>query len=502
MKSKSPDSTMQSKNASEGDDTSSNCCKSEDDNSLTHWIQEDPSHPQGKYVVIGSKNKQYDRLTKVGSACFDEWDKGDYKNFPKLRFRVGDPVFCQIGGTWWSNHSKPGYRLGRVIKTWYHENEWPKDRFAPYQVALLVDFELKVNGSPLMYDRDTGAAWEKEFFKSKGHFSEGGATIFAPCDDDRCIMSAQGDRPTGMPETTGLSEFSAKQLTEHQTKTLAVEFFHHLAHPEKLQTLFKEGEIMNDNDKKMMETAPREGKRQVDTFMQTLFNYNNRAIDLIYDPEHEEEEDYQHIYYTIAMLLEKGSAFHAGKSGNIWRTGRWNRSTTFQRVMADHKNFDCPASTLLLSHIYEFGLLGQKKNATLATKYLQHAADLFMPEAMMRFASNMVETCYGDKDKCIEGLKIAEAAMQTGYLANACLTCYDMAKTRLRDTNCDFDSIANDNCPMLRAVAVVTCKYAEQEEAVAKLKVERRKKLMCHNPACTFVSQNEGRDLGKCPKCR
>jgi len=74
--------------------------------------------------------------------------EGDGSGTAFLRFGVGHRVKCQ---------TKPGtWAVGTVTKSWHTETQWPEGTKVPYQVKL-----------------------------------DNGAMIFAPMDDDRCLIDAE-----------------------------------------------------------------------------------------------------------------------------------------------------------------------------------------------------------------------------------------------------------------------------------------------------------------------
>eukprot|EP00440_Ansanella_granifera_P024586 gb/GFBE01026700.1/.p1 GENE.gb/GFBE01026700.1/~~gb/GFBE01026700.1/.p1 ORF type:complete len:488 (+),score=136.63 gb/GFBE01026700.1/:1-1464(+) len=79
-----------------------------------------------------------------------------------LRFEVGSRVECNTHG----------WEAGTVVRHWYHDPGWPKNKVVPYQVKL-----------------------------------DHGPTIFAPADDDRCIRKVKGILSVGQIPVTVLTGF-------------------------------------------------------------------------------------------------------------------------------------------------------------------------------------------------------------------------------------------------------------------------------------------------------
>jgi len=84
----------------------------------------------------------------------------------ELRFAIGTRVQCRTG------QGEDGWSLGTVVKHWYRENRWPRDRVAPYQVKL-----------------------------------DDGRLIFAPLDEDRVVREPTGLLKDGKIPVTVLTGF-------------------------------------------------------------------------------------------------------------------------------------------------------------------------------------------------------------------------------------------------------------------------------------------------------
>ena len=68
----------------------------------------------------------------------EKWHKGvdaDWPpmepQMPKLRFEVGQRVFCRIGPD-----ANKDWAPGTVMLLWYREQNWPQGSFAPYKIKL------------------------------------------------------------------------------------------------------------------------------------------------------------------------------------------------------------------------------------------------------------------------------------------------------------------------------------------------------------------------------
>jgi len=156
---------------------------------------------EGRHNFIPFPEANHSRLTLVE----------DPENKPKLRFAVGDIVYSNIGGTWWSNQFDPDYRIGRVMQIWYHQDGWPANRFAPYHIMLLHDHELKVGKTPITPFIDDPNKFKKEFPKAKAFIDRGGGSIFAPVDEDMCVKGCVRNRVFPVNETSGYTSFKAKE---------------------------------------------------------------------------------------------------------------------------------------------------------------------------------------------------------------------------------------------------------------------------------------------------
>lgn len=95
----------------------------------------------------------------------DDGEGDDDDQPPPLRFDVGTPVLCRVGGSDWA----PGI----VSQLWYREANWPAGAFAPYKIRLddgrdifaPMDMDQIIKANPngpstVMTPPDTAAATE------------------------------------------------------------------------------------------------------------------------------------------------------------------------------------------------------------------------------------------------------------------------------------------------------------------------------------------------------